>query len=127
MTIRPGRLSQELGLSINDASAELCGLLKAVGPGSTFKFEEIDGIQTMVFTFPPDFEKLALANERKEDWISFAKDSFGFAGNSLMGGASARRPAHPWFELLLGNQARIFDERCHLERMKSAFQSIFLE
>ena len=78
LTIRPGRLSQELGLSINDASAELCGLLKAVGPGSTFKFEEIDGIQTMVFTFPPDFEKLALANERKEDWISFAKDSFGF-------------------------------------------------
>jgi hypothetical protein len=70
LTIRPSRVSQELGLSINDASAELCGLLKVVGEGSTFKFEDFDGVKGMVFTFPPDFESKALAQQRKDDWIT---------------------------------------------------------
>jgi hypothetical protein len=68
LTIRPSRVSQELGLSITDASAELCGLLKVVGEGSTFHFETIDGVHTMVFSFPSDFEAKALAAERNDDW-----------------------------------------------------------
>ena len=74
-TIRPAKLSAELGISIDDASAELCGLLKAVGKGSTFSFESIGGINTMVFTFPPDFERKALARQRTEDAYAFWKDS----------------------------------------------------
>ena len=69
-TIRPARLAQELGISVTDASAELCGLLQAVGEGSSFSFERtLDGrVPTMVFTFPPDFERKALAKQRQEDW-----------------------------------------------------------
>lgn len=69
-TIRPARLAQELGISVTDASAELCGLLQAVGEGSSFSFEKTtDGrVPTMVFTFPPDFERKALAKQRQEDW-----------------------------------------------------------
>ena len=77
-TIRPGRLSHELGISIDDATSELCGLLKVVGKGSTFKFEDIDGTMTMVFTFPPDFEKIALAQEKKEDIAVIAKNALEF-------------------------------------------------
>ena len=80
-TIRPGLLAAELGLSVEDASAELCGLLAAVGggpDGATFRFEAIQpkedgsttsGIKpvTMVFTFPPDFEKRARRQRRRED------------------------------------------------------------
>lgn len=77
-TIRPGRLSHELGISIDDATSELCGLLKVVGEGSTFKFEDIDGTMTMVFTFPPDFEKIALAQEKKEDVAVIAKNALEF-------------------------------------------------
>lgn len=75
-TIRPARLSQELGISVTDASAELCGLLKAVGEGSTFRFEKTAGgndgggsfVHTMVFTFPPDFERRALSAQSADDW-----------------------------------------------------------
>jgi hypothetical protein len=66
-TIRPAKVSNELGISINDASAELCGLLKAVGKGSSFTFQTLDnGVNTMVFVFPPDFEKKAMASQRNE-------------------------------------------------------------
>lgn len=70
-TIRPARLSQLVGISVTDASAELCGLLQAVGEGSTFRFEKAGGdrgVDTMVFAFPPDFEAKALAAQRVEDW-----------------------------------------------------------
>jgi hypothetical protein len=76
-TIRPATLSQKLGISINDASAELCGLLQIVGSGSTFHFEDVGGnndtqtggrFKSMVFSFPPDFERRALRAQRREDW-----------------------------------------------------------
>ncbi len=67
-TIRPARLSQQVGISLTDASAELCGLLQAVGEGSTFRFEKTGGVDSMVFTFPSDFEAKALAAQRAEDW-----------------------------------------------------------
>ena len=79
-TIRPARLAQELGISLTDASAELCGLLQAVGEGSSFSFEKTsDGrVPTMVFTFPPDFERKALAKQRKEDWKQTLKSILKF-------------------------------------------------
>lgn len=82
LTIRPGRLAAELGISVEDASAELCGLLAAVGGGSngaTFRFEKQRNdndnnngsggeVLTMVFTFPPDFRKRAINKRRRDDW-----------------------------------------------------------
>ena len=68
-TIKPAKLSHELGISITDASAELCGLLAAVGEGSSFHFEDVGddkqseqpqvtstkkSVKTMVFQFPKD-------------------------------------------------------------------------
>jgi hypothetical protein len=79
LTIRPARLSQELGISVNDASAELCGLLAAVGEGSTFHFEDVQGVKAMVFTFPPDFEKKALQKQRTEDLKSFLRGALKIA------------------------------------------------
>ena len=79
-TIRPAKLSQELGLSIEDASANLCGLLRLCKPGSSsFKFETINGVQTMVFVFPPDVEQQALASQRKEDWQDNLRGAARFA------------------------------------------------
>ena len=70
-TIRPARLASDLGISVNDACAELCGLLAAIGgghDGASFKFEHVEnGPPTMVFTFPPDFERRARATRRKRD------------------------------------------------------------
>lgn len=86
-TIRPARLAQQLGISIDDASAELCGLLAAVGGGDSgayFKFEPIAvdannvpvdddtsattaAAVTMVFTFPPNFERRCKAYRVKEE------------------------------------------------------------
>lgn len=74
-TIRPAKLSSELGISMDEANAELCGLLKAVGKGSSFHFEEIGGVNTMVFVFPPDFEKQAFRSERKEDFKTLLLDA----------------------------------------------------
>ena len=90
--IRPAELASELGISIDDASAELCGLLRAVGPTAIFQFESISTslhatpnhanatnssnssnnnnskkVTVMTFTFPPDFDKKALVTKRKED------------------------------------------------------------
>jgi len=60
--IRPARLAAELGISVEDASAELCGLLRVVGEGSTFYF---DG-DVMVFTFPNDFQAKAKRWRRRQ-------------------------------------------------------------
>lgn len=88
-TLRPARLSSELGISVEDATAELCGLLRAVGGGeggASFIFEEVgDGGEdvdggtksttatlaktatTMTFTFPPNFEARARRYKRSND------------------------------------------------------------
>ena len=79
-TIRPALLASELGLSVEDATIELCGLLSAVGGGingASFVFEkvdmpgQVDGISnkatTMVFTFPHDFEVRAKKYRRQSD------------------------------------------------------------
>ena len=82
-TLRPARLASELGISVEDATAELCGLLRAVGGGeggASFKFEEVgidgDGTSdnaatqattTMSFTFPTNFEARAKRTRRTND------------------------------------------------------------
>ena len=69
-TIRPARLATELGISVNDACAELCGLLQAVGAGeggASFRFESTNQNHVMVFTFPPDFERRAYRKRRQEN------------------------------------------------------------
>lgn len=77
-TIRPSTLSQSLGISLSDANAELCGLLQAVGEGSSFRFESmgdtnnnnnVQKVHLMVFEFPPDFERRALRQQRQQDWM----------------------------------------------------------
>jgi len=74
LKIRPARLASELGISIEDATAELCGLLRAVGSTATFTFEVLETsintsrtTTTMVFQFPNDFERKAYSSRRKED------------------------------------------------------------
>ena len=81
-TVRPAILASELGLSIEEATRELCGLLSAVGggeDGASFAFERVgmpaaaagggaDGAATtMAFTFPADFEQRALRHRRRSD------------------------------------------------------------
>lgn len=80
--IRPGRLAQELGISIEDASAELSYLLAAVGgghDGATFRFEDVAvanaTTKTMVFQFPPDFRRRLLNKQRKEDFQHVLKET----------------------------------------------------
>ena len=88
--VYPARLVSELGLSSEDANAELCGLLAAVGPGATFTFEKLGQSNsdaghsgsatatatatatTMVFSFPPDFATKARRARRRRDF----QDSF---------------------------------------------------
>jgi len=98
LTIRPARLAAELGISFDDASAELCGLLAAVGGGeggASFQFEKAEmspnpgvdanedafedaeggrakvaSAMSMVFKFPKDFETRAGAFRRREDFRS---------------------------------------------------------
>jgi hypothetical protein len=74
--IRPAKLGAKLGISLEDACAELCGLLAAVGEGSSFRF---DG-DVMVFTFPPDFEKRARRYRRRQT----IKESLGKAMQILV-------------------------------------------
>jgi len=88
-TIRPALLASELGLSVEEATRELCGLLSAVGggeDGASFIFERVEmppreddgsvGVAgaainatatTMVFTFPSDFDKRAQRYRRRSD------------------------------------------------------------
>jgi len=77
LTIRPARLSTLLGISVDEAATELCGLLAAVGGenGATFTFEKISSCTdrktppvTMVFTFPNDFEKRARSYRRRQEF-----------------------------------------------------------
>eukprot|EP00537_Pseudo-nitzschia_pungens_P007806 CAMPEP_0172368692 /NCGR_PEP_ID=MMETSP1060-20121228/28781_1 /TAXON_ID=37318 /ORGANISM="Pseudo-nitzschia pungens, Strain cf. cingulata" /LENGTH=583 /DNA_ID=CAMNT_0013093375 /DNA_START=129 /DNA_END=1880 /DNA_ORIENTATION=- len=93
LTIRPADLSQQLGFSINDASAELCGLLQIVGQGSSFYFEKVEigrdgngngngngngetrSVNSMVFQFPSDFERKVLRAQTKDTfrvWVKVA-------------------------------------------------------
>ncbi|CAB9502634.1 expressed unknown protein [Seminavis robusta] len=84
--VKPARLSAELGLSVEDATAELCGLLQAVGgghDGAEFRFETTKddtnsstGVSTMVFTFPLDFERRAKRKRRKEDFQQWLWECF---------------------------------------------------
>lgn len=89
-TLRPATLVSELGLSIEEATRELCGLLSAVGggeEGASFKFERVEMpppldnnnggeeavgslevTMTMVFTFPIDFEERAKRYRRRFDY-----------------------------------------------------------
>lgn len=78
LCIRPARLASELGeLSVNDACAELCGLMAAVGQEASFTFEDIavgeesttQKQKVMVFRFPPNFEKLAMWKRRRQDFL----------------------------------------------------------
>jgi len=76
-SIRPARLAAELGLSVEDASAELCGLLAAVGgghDGASFRFETSTAVgaaatttTTMVFDFPPDFAQRARRHRTQQN------------------------------------------------------------
>uniref|UniRef100_A0A7S2LYC4 Uncharacterized protein n=1 Tax=Skeletonema marinoi TaxID=267567 RepID=A0A7S2LYC4_9STRA len=74
--VRPAQLVSSLGLSIEDATRELCGLLSAVGggeDGASFVFEKVElpdsgAATSMVFTFPHDFEKRALRHRRNADF-----------------------------------------------------------
>ncbi|KAL7509726.1 hypothetical protein ACHAXN_006692 [Cyclotella atomus] len=73
--IRPAYLASQLGLSLDDATSELCGLMSAVGggeDGASFVFEKVEtpdaSTMTMVFTFPSDFEARALSYRRKMNW-----------------------------------------------------------
>lgn len=82
--VKPSTVSAELGLSIEDSTAELCGLLQAVGgghDGASFVFETTDApgdfvggssVSTMVFYFPIDFERRARTYRRKEDFKLWA-------------------------------------------------------
>jgi hypothetical protein len=64
--VYPTRLVTELGLSHEDASAELCGLMKAVGSGASFHFEHLEhGGAVMCFSFPPDFRRRARRSRAK--------------------------------------------------------------
>ena len=87
-TIRPARLAAEVGdLSVEDATAELCSVMAAVGPGATFFFERQDSSNqdivdplevtqklqqkpspVMVFSFPSDFRIRAQRAKRVQDW-----------------------------------------------------------
>ena len=73
-TVRPADLSRQLGLSINDASAELCFLLRIVGEGTSFHFEDVNVsggsgvVKSMVFKFPADFDRKALRAQRQDEW-----------------------------------------------------------
>jgi len=79
--IRPAYLASQLGLSLDDATSELCGLMSAVGggeDGASFVFERVEipetsassdtSTMTMVFTFPSDFQGRALSYRRKMNW-----------------------------------------------------------
>jgi hypothetical protein len=66
--VYPTRLVTELGLSHDDASAELCGLLKAVGSGASFQFEHLEHDVVMCFSFPPDFRQRARRSRAQHEW-----------------------------------------------------------
>ena len=88
-TIRPARLAAELGISVNDACAELCALLAAVGggvDGASFRFEKLVEDQqdvVMVFQFPPDFAKRARRQRRADDLWTTCRAALGVGIRAL--------------------------------------------
>jgi hypothetical protein len=50
--ISPANLAAELGISLQTACSELCGLLQVVGPSASFRVNE--ETQAMTFTFPSE-------------------------------------------------------------------------
>jgi hypothetical protein len=82
LTVRPADLSRQFGFSINDASAELCGLLQIVGQGASFHFEDVniigDGnggsraVKSMVYKFPMGFDRKVLSaqtHDALQAWV----------------------------------------------------------
>lgn len=86
--IRPAIIASELGLSLSDACAELCGLLAAVGSSATFSFQapsndnhhHHDNHNTtntvMVFWFPQNFQRLAKRHLQKESLVAQLQTTF---------------------------------------------------
>ena len=61
-SIQPVTLASALGISIDDATMELCGLLRAVGPTASFHIDDDSHRET--FLFPIDFETRARSHRR---------------------------------------------------------------
>ena len=83
-SIRPGKLAVYLGISMDDAEAELCALLSITGCGS-FRMESVHGSDavssgnslspnssavTMVFTFPENIGSKVKNMRRKESFYA---------------------------------------------------------
>jgi len=64
--VRAGKVAVALGISVDDAEAELCGLLSTMGCGS-FRFDSDSG--AMIFEFPDNVASLGSAVRRKESFF----------------------------------------------------------
>ena len=64
--VRAGKVAVALGISVDDAEAELCGLLSTLGCGS-FRFDSDSG--AMIFQFPDNVASLGSAVRRKESFF----------------------------------------------------------
>lgn len=67
--VTAGMVAQELGISVNDAGAELCAILAAVGSKANFRFEQDrqnPEVNTMVFSFPSNVTALAHHQLRRD-------------------------------------------------------------
>jgi hypothetical protein len=83
LTVRPADLSRQFGFSINDSSAELCGLLQVVGQGASFHFEDGkiigDGnggsraVKSMVYRFPTGFDRKVRSAQRHDALQAWVK------------------------------------------------------
>lgn len=81
-TIRPARVAAELGISVNDACAELCALMAAVGEKASFRFTN-QGTDVMEFQFPSDFARRARQKQRMNDMKTSLKIAAGIALRAL--------------------------------------------
>ena len=77
-SVKPALLVQELGMSVNDASAELCALMSAVGSEASFSFEtaaaagggpkhNTTSAPVMVFHFPPNVRNRLNRQQKQQD------------------------------------------------------------
>ena len=80
-SVKPALLVQELGMSVNDASAELCALMSAVGSEASFSFEtaaaapaggpkhndNTTSSPVMVFHFPPNVRNRLNRQQKQQD------------------------------------------------------------
>ena len=83
LTVRPADLSRQFGFSINDSSADLCGLLQVVGQGASFHFEDVkiigDGnggsraVKSMVYKFPMGFDRKVRSAQRHDALQAWVK------------------------------------------------------